>query len=245
FYSSRQFIDDAVKGVTGSGIGIYMVVYGNGFEGSSGGPFFRDIDNQGGSTQELYFYMVRLRINIHAFTSAHDEIEFWSHSNRKMGLHGPYALVFTSGGAPSANIDPLFWEGISVQGYVGQSGRGRVTGRASGFPSQFSSLISVGFSNSNAEYWVRTDTSGNFVSPYMKPGTYTMTLYSVELAIGSQSVSVSAGGTTSANIASTAANPSVIWQIGDLDGTPRGFLNAEWVFQSLCRCPMLTSIVVL
>ncbi|KAL0578889.1 hypothetical protein V5O48_003122 [Marasmius crinis-equi] len=55
FYSSRQFIDDAVKGVTGSGIGVYMVVYAQGFEGSSGGPFFRDIDNQGGSQQELYF----------------------------------------------------------------------------------------------------------------------------------------------------------------------------------------------
>jgi rhamnogalacturonan endolyase len=62
---------------------------------------------------------------------------------------------------------------------------------------------------------VRTDTSGNFVSPYMKPGTYTMTrelshplallqlttflVYQVELAIGSQSVTVSAGGTTTSN----------------------------------------------
>ncbi|KAL0063192.1 hypothetical protein AAF712_009890 [Marasmius tenuissimus] len=60
FYSSRQFIDDAVKGVTGSGIGVYMVVYGQGFESASGGPFFRDIDNQGGSQQELYYYMVRM-----------------------------------------------------------------------------------------------------------------------------------------------------------------------------------------
>lgn len=48
FYSSRQFIDDAIHGVTGSGIGVYMIVPGVGFEGSSGGPFFRDIDNQGG-----------------------------------------------------------------------------------------------------------------------------------------------------------------------------------------------------
>ncbi|KAF9249181.1 hypothetical protein L218DRAFT_952045, partial [Marasmius fiardii PR-910] len=194
------FIDDAVKGVTGSGIGIYMVIYGNGFEGSSGGPFFRDINNQGGSVQELYFYM----------NSGHTQTERW---------------VFTG-------HNPLFWEGLNVQGYVGQSGRGRITGRASGFPSQFSSLISIGWSNANAQYWARADTGGNFVSPYMKPGTYTMTLYSVELAIGSQSVSVSAGGTTNVNIASTAAltivhkNPSVIWQIGDLDGTPRGFLNA-------------------
>lgn len=65
FYSSRQFIDDAVKGVSGPGIAIHMVrrlltpclaaAYETqvvdpprGFEGSSGGPFFRDIDNQCG-----------------------------------------------------------------------------------------------------------------------------------------------------------------------------------------------------
>jgi rhamnogalacturonan endolyase len=48
FYSSMQFIDDFVHGVTGSGIGVFMVVPGTGYEGSSGGPFFRDIDNQGG-----------------------------------------------------------------------------------------------------------------------------------------------------------------------------------------------------
>ncbi|KAL0069599.1 hypothetical protein AAF712_003257 [Marasmius tenuissimus] len=72
FYSSRQFIDDAVKGVTGSGIGVYMVsepanllvtmanvrtmqvIYGQGFESASGGPFFRDIDNQGGTSRRCY-----------------------------------------------------------------------------------------------------------------------------------------------------------------------------------------------
>ncbi|KAG9074575.1 hypothetical protein FRC06_010598, partial [Ceratobasidium sp. 370] len=41
FYSSRQFIDDQVHGVTGSGIGAYMVIPGTGYEASSGGPFFR------------------------------------------------------------------------------------------------------------------------------------------------------------------------------------------------------------
>lgn len=48
FYSSRQFIDDQVHGVTGSGIGVWMIIPGVGYEGSSGGPFFRDINNQGG-----------------------------------------------------------------------------------------------------------------------------------------------------------------------------------------------------
>ncbi|RDB30350.1 putative rhamnogalacturonate lyase A [Hypsizygus marmoreus] len=212
FYSSRQFIDDQVHGVTGSGIGVYMVIPGTGYESSSGGPFMRDINNQGGDQQELYFYM----------NSGHTQTESY-----RMGLHGPYALWFTTGAAPSASIDTAFWAGLSVTGFIPQASRGRVTGKASGIPSNFASLQVVGFSNSAAQYWVRTDSSGSFTSPYMKPGTYTMTLYKVELAVASQSVTVSAGGVTTSNIASKEATPSVIWQIGDFDGTPRGFLNAD------------------
>ncbi|KXN85564.1 putative rhamnogalacturonate lyase A [Leucoagaricus sp. SymC.cos] len=212
FYSSRQFIDDAIHGVTGSGIGIFMIVPGVGFEGSSGGPFFRDIDNQGGSVQELYYYM----------NSGHTQTE----ANR-MGLHGPYALWFTTGTTPSAAINTAFWEGLSVTGLVPVASRGVVGGKASGFPSSYASYMSVGFSNSEAQYWVRTDTSGAFTSPRMKPGTYTMTLYRMELAVASQSVTVSANVGTTSNIAANEPNPSVIWQIGELDGTPRGFLNAD------------------
>ncbi|KAK7451092.1 hypothetical protein VKT23_012768 [Stygiomarasmius scandens] len=180
YYSSRQFIDDQVHGVTGPNIGAYMIIPGAGYESSSGGPFFRDHNNQGSAQQELYFY--------------------------------------TS-----------FWDGLSVSGFVNQASRGRVTGTATGIPSAFSSLISIGFSNSAAQYWVRTDTSGRFTSPYMKPGTYTMTLYKVELGVSTQTVTVSAGGLTTSNIASQESSPSVIWQIGDFDGTPRGFLNADMI----------------
>ncbi|TFK41661.1 rhamnogalacturonase B [Crucibulum laeve] len=204
FYSSRQFIDDQVHGVTGSNIGVYMIIPGIGYESSSGGPFMRDINNQGGDQQELYFYM----------NSGHTQTESY-----RMGLHGPYALYFTT--------DTTFWEGLNVNGLVPKASRGRVTGRASGIPSAFSAYQAVGFSNSAAQYWVRADSSGSFTTPYMKPGTYTMTLYKVELAVASQSVSVTAGGVTTSNIASSEANPSTIWQIGDFDGTPRGFLNAE------------------
>ncbi|KAL1706610.1 polysaccharide lyase family 4 protein [Schizophyllum commune] len=206
FYSSRQFIDDQVHGVTGSGIGAYMIVPGTGFEGSSGGPFFRDIDNQGGDQQELYFYMTE---------------------SYRMGLHGPYAITYTTGSAPSGDIDTSFYDDLDIEGYVPESQRGRVTGKASGFNSDWSSYISIGWSNSDAQYWVRTDSSGSYTSPYMKPGTYTMTLYEFELAIASQSVTISAGNVGSSNIASTIDRPDVIWQIGDYDGTPRGFLNAD------------------
>ncbi|KAF9469286.1 polysaccharide lyase family 4 protein [Collybia nuda] len=217
FYSSRQFIDDQVHGVTGSGVGVYMVIPGTGYESSSGGPFMRDIDNQGGDQQELYFCAFYLFSN-----SGHTQTESY-----RMGLHGPYALWFTTGSTPSATIDTTFWGGLSVSGFVPTTSRGRVTGKTSGIASAFASLQAIGFSNSVAQYWVRTDTAGAFTSPYMKPGTYIMTLYKVELAVASQSVTVSAGGVTTLNIASQEANPTVIWQIGDFDGTPRGFLNAD------------------
>ena len=74
--------------------------------------------------------------------------------------------------------------------------RGYVKGTASGIASQFSSLMSIGFSNSAAQYWsvamllsggllimigtrVRTDSAGAFTSPKMKAGTYTMTCWSL------------------------------------------------------------------
>ena len=41
FYSSVRFIQDQVHGVTGSGVGAFMVIPGTGYESSSGGPFFR------------------------------------------------------------------------------------------------------------------------------------------------------------------------------------------------------------
>lgn len=47
FYSSRQFIDDQIHGVTGNGVGVWMIIPATGYESSSGGPFFRDINNQG------------------------------------------------------------------------------------------------------------------------------------------------------------------------------------------------------
>ena len=43
----------------------------------------------------------------------------------------------------------------------------------------------------------------------------------MELEVATQSVTVTAGTTVTSNIASTEANPTVIWQIGEFDGTPR------------------------
>ena len=56
YYSNRQAMSLTPRGVTGSGIGVYMA-YGT-RESSSGGPFFRDIEQQGTSASvEVYNYM--------------------------------------------------------------------------------------------------------------------------------------------------------------------------------------------
>ncbi|SJL12842.1 related to Rhamnogalacturonate lyase A [Armillaria ostoyae] len=233
FYSSRQFIDDQIHGVSGSSIAAWMIIPGTGYESSSGGPFFRDIDNQGTSQQEFYFYMVRIFDLL--LCSAYLRHTFRTpgiprqNAAFRTGLHGPYALWFTTGSTPSSDIDTSFWDALDVTGWVSEADRGRVTGSATGYPSAYSDYMTVGFSNSVAQYWVRTDSDGDFVSPYMKPGTYTMTLYKMELAVATQSVTVTAGSVKTSNIASTEATPTAIWQIGEIDGTPRGFLNADLI----------------
>ncbi|KXN88179.1 putative rhamnogalacturonate lyase A [Leucoagaricus sp. SymC.cos] len=74
FYSSVRFIQDQVHGVTGSGVGAFMIIPGVGYETSSGGPFFRDINNQGSAQLELNFYM----------NSNHEQTELY-----RTGFFGP------------------------------------------------------------------------------------------------------------------------------------------------------------
>jgi rhamnogalacturonan endolyase len=203
FYSSVPFIDDSVHCVTGTSVAACMAI-GN-YESSSGGPFFRDIDNQGSSQQELYFYM----------NSGHVQTEAY-----RMGFHGPYALIFTSGSTASVP-DFSFYDNLSLSGWVPTSGRGRVSGTVSGVSDGV-----VHWYNSAAQYWVRS--SGSYTSPYMKPGTYTMVLYKTGLKVATSTVTVSAGGTVTKNIASAEDVPSsVIFRIGTVDGRPTGFKNAD------------------
>ncbi|CAE6478720.1 unnamed protein product [Rhizoctonia solani] len=213
FYSSVRFIEDQVHGVTGSGVGIYMVIPGNGYETSSGGPFHRDIDNQNSPSddgaQEVYYYM----------NSNHEQTESY-----RTGFFGPYALVFTSGSAPSGSLDLSFFEDLGLAGYVKSSGRGTVSGTVSGVSSSFTAI--VGLSNSAAQYW-GTASGGSFSLSGVKPGTYTATLYKKELEVSTGSVTVSAGKTSTLSLTSTESLPTLIWQIGVPDGTPSGFLNAD------------------
>ncbi|KAK7048239.1 putative rhamnogalacturonate lyase A [Favolaschia claudopus] len=116
FYSSVPFIRDQVHG----------------------GPFFRDINNQGSAQQELYWYM----------NSNHEQTETY-----RTGFFGPYALAITSGGAPSASLNTTFMDSLGLRGYVAASAvynfcAGSYSGTLSG------TAVTIGFKNSAAQYWV-------------------------------------------------------------------------------------------
>ena len=209
YYGNQRAKDLGVRGVTGSGVGVFMV-YGN-RESASGGPFFRDIQNQSGTDTELYNYM----------NSGHNQTE----ANR-MGLHGPYALVFTSGATPAAP-DMSWMAGLGLQGWV--SGRGKVVlNGLTGMDGAYA--YTVGFANPTAQYWGTASSGGAVTVANMKPGTYTMTVYKGELGVYTEQVSVTNGGTTTLNTRAITADPSaqaVLWRVGNWDGTPLEFLNGQ------------------
>jgi rhamnogalacturonan endolyase len=210
FYGALRMIDDTYHGLTGANVGLFMNM-GN-RETSSGGPFFKDIDFQttSSSVTELYNYM----------ESGHTQTDAY-----RPGLQGPYALQFTNGSAP-ASIDYSFIDGLNLTGLVPASGRGNLVGNASGVPTGHE--VTVALSNTTAQYWTHPDAvTGNYSINGVKPGTYTETLYQDELAVGTQTVTISACSTTAANITDTYYTPPAIWRIGIWDGTPAGFLNAD------------------
>ena len=208
YYSNRQAMSLTIRGVTGPSAGVYMD-YGN-RESSAGGPFFRDIEQQGTDNNDLYNYL----------WSAHNQTE----SQRLGVLYGPYALMVTNGPAPAAR-DLSFMYGLGLRGAVAAPGRGFVVGKAMGVATGMRTV--VGWANARAQYWAVPQSNGNFSSPAMKPGTYTQTLYQNELGVATRTVTVTAGSTTiGQNITSTWTTPAAIFRIGDWDGTPAGLENS-------------------
>jgi rhamnogalacturonan endolyase len=214
FYSSQRFIDDKVHCVYGDTtpepIRACMMIPQ--YESSSGGPFFRDINsNVAAPTSHLYFYM----------NSGHVRTEDW-----RLGFHGPYYIQFSRTGIPSTDGADLSWYStMGLKGYVADSERGRVSGTVSGVDSKYQRVVH--WYNSAAQYWAYANSNGAFTSPLMKPGTYTMVLYQTEFKVATSSVTVSRGSTTTQNIASSQAARNTIWRIGDVDGQPTGFRNAD------------------
>jgi rhamnogalacturonan endolyase len=210
YYGNDRAQQLSIRGVTGAGVGVFMV-YGS-REGSSGGPFFRDIQNQSSTAadSELYNYM----------NSGHNQTEAV-----RTGLHGPYALRFTTGCTP-ALPDFSWMSSLNLTGWVGS--RGAVAGTGiSGMDGSHTYL--VGFANTTAQYWVAVDPStGAFTSPNMQPGTYAVTVYKGELGVWTGSITVTAGATADIAAIAITADPSrapAIWRIGDWDGTPLEFNN--------------------
>jgi len=190
-----------------------MLMNSYSYEGSSGGPFFRDINtNNNGPYTSLTFYM----------NSGHVQTEKF-----RMGLHGPYALAFTRSGTPvgGSKMDTTFFKDLSITGYVAPSARGTVTGTATGVSSSFQRVLH--WYNDAAQYFAYADSAGKFTSPAMKPGTYTQVLYQGEFKVKASSVTVSAGKATTANIAADVETKTSLWRIGDWDGQPKGFRNAD------------------
>ncbi|EGO54251.1 hypothetical protein NEUTE1DRAFT_118112 [Neurospora tetrasperma FGSC 2508] len=213
FYSSTRFIDEDSHCVYGGSDLMHVCIITPQQESSSGGPFFRDIDsNNAGDSTNLYNYM----------NSGHVQTE-----DRRMGLHGPYLMTFSRSGIPKLKTVDVSWFGeLGVTGYVPDSQRGTVIGRATGIPSGFEGVVH--WYNAAAQYWVRTASNGDFTSPKMKPGTYTMVLYQTEFKVATSTVTVSAGQTTVASIASTFnTSHTTLFKIGEYDGQPTGFRNAD------------------
>lgn len=215
YYGNQRAMDLTLRGVTGAGVGVYMA-YGN-RESSSGGPFFRDIQNQSGSNTEVYNYM----------NSGHAQTE-----ENRMGLHGPYALLFTDGTTP-ATVPDMSWIGAQgLTGWIGAAGRGKVIGNglAGRDPG---AIYTVGFANNAAQYWTKPSLgNGAFGSYNMKAGTYKMTVYKGELEVYSETVTVPAGGYTTLNTRTIQDDPATaapLWRIGQWDGTPLEFRNGPGI----------------
>lgn len=193
-------------GVSGPDTGVWMI-YGN-RESSSGGPFYRDIQNQG---TEVYNYM----------NSGHTQTE----PPRTGVLHGPYALVFTDGCEPGEiNFSWLDHAGLSLRGHVPASGRGAVRGRAASIPRELPGVVA--FANDKAQYWARVS-NGSYLCPGMKPGIYQATLYRRELAVATATITVEMGKIATLDLQSTWKDLPTIFRIGEWDGTPAGFLNSR------------------
>ncbi len=220
YYGNERAHILTVKGATGSGVGVFTA-FGN-RESSTGGPFVRDIENQGdgsGGDQEIYNYM---NSGHHLDLTIAGELEAF----RVNVLHGPYAFCFTTGSTPSVpNMN--FIANLGLTGYVGSSGRGRlVLNGLSGMNPNYT--YTMGFNNSVAQYWQQLGSNGSGECYNMKPGTYNMTIYKNELSVWTGSVTLTAGQPTTLHTIALTGDPSAtptIWRIGDWDGTPLEFLN--------------------
>ncbi|WP_210584468.1 rhamnogalacturonan lyase B N-terminal domain-containing protein [Streptomyces sp. GESEQ-35] len=220
-YSKLRVTDYDYIGWTTGSVGLWIVRSNH--EKASGGPFYRSLlrhqSADGGGLYEILYY-------------GQNQTEA-----QRFGLQGPYVIAFTDGGAPSSALFPgtltTSWaDPLGISGYVGASGRGRVAGVGiSGRNTSYA--YTVGLANSAAQYWGSARSSdGYFAIGGVLPGTYTLTVFKGEFAVYTASATVSAGTTTTLNSiaipsSNDPSNASALWRIGDWNGSPSGFKNAD------------------
>lgn len=186
-------------------------------EKASGGPFFRSLVRRGSFTgEDLY--------EIYHYNMGHTDPE-------RFGLQGPTVLAFTNGEPPSHNLfasraDWGWFDNMGIEGWVPQSGRGRVSGIGLANMKAGYAYV-VGLSNANAQYWATAGANGAWTINGVLPGTYTLTVYKSELEVHTSSVTVEAGRGAAVHTITCAdpADVAALWRIGEWDGTPKGFLN--------------------
>lgn len=214
-YSNMRLKDWSYIGATGDNVGVWMLRSNH--EGDSGGPFYRSLLNQCGSDQEITYILNYGEAQTEPF--------------RTGILNGPYTLVFTTGAPPLAPDTPWFGS-MGLTGFVAPSGRGSIScpsilGRDTSYD------YTIGFANANAQYWTDAASSnGAFSISGLLPGTYTMSIYKNEFAVHTTSVTVGAGAINFLTSITITNDPSAVrplWRIGNWDGTPNEFLNADKV----------------
>jgi rhamnogalacturonan endolyase len=203
-------MDWSYTGATGTNVGIWMMK-GN-EEGMSGGPFYRNLINQGSSTnQEIYALINYAEAQTEAFRTS---------------VLNTYTLMFTDGSRPKAP-DLSFESTLGLVDYVPTAARGNVLGVGIAGRDGCHQYV-VGFANAKAQYWTVAADNGSYARYAMLPGTYAMTIYQGEFAVWTGSVTVDAGASTALNTINITADPNdtpVVWRIGEWDGTPFEFLN--------------------
>ena len=214
-YSNMRLKDWSHIGATGPNVGVWMVRSNH--EGDSGGPFYRSLLNQCSSDQEITYILNYGEAQTEPF--------------RTNILNGPYTLVFTTGAEPAA-LDTSWVSGMSLTNFVGAAGRGAVA-CASLLGRDTSHDYTVSFANGTAQHWADAAAgNGAFLCPNMLPGTYTMRVFKNEFAVHTASVTVVAGATNPLGSLTITGDPSTarpLWRIGNWDGTPNEFLNADKV----------------
>lgn len=199
-------------------VGMYLIRSNH--EKASGGPFFRSLIRRGGAGgPDLY--------DIYHYTMGHTDV-------MRFGLQGPSVLHFTdNAAAPNSNLfarnaDWSWIDNLGIDGWVPASERGAVAGVGLANMKSDQQYV-VGLKSDAAQYWTTAGTNGAWKIDKVLPGTYTLNVYKSELEVYTSTVTITAGNVLAMNTI-TCADPqdtSVIWRIGEWDGSPKGFLNFE------------------